>query len=103
MPAFNTNIFKLAQPAYLESHVHQAAEITEALNTNEQIRMDQAVKAYQRVKKNQITNSTFKKAMTSMGEDDVRQNKLDYLLLSKQVDALCSQLTDMDLQKNQSE
>ena len=103
MPAFNTNIFKLAQPAYLESHVHQAAEITESLNTNEQIRMDQAVKAYQRVKKNQITNSTFKKAMTSMGEDDVRQNKLDYLLLSKQVDALCSQLTDMDLQKNQSE
>ena len=32
MPAFNTNVFKLAQPAYLESHVHQAAEITEALN-----------------------------------------------------------------------
>ena len=22
MPAFNTNVFKLAQPAYLESHVH---------------------------------------------------------------------------------
>lgn len=32
MPAFNTNVFKLAQPSYLESHVHQAAEITEALN-----------------------------------------------------------------------
>ena len=45
--------------------------------------MDQAVKAYQKVKKNQITNSTFEKAMTTMGEDDVRQNKLDYLLLSK--------------------
>ena len=38
-----------------------------------------------------------------MGEDDVRQNKLDYLLLSKQVDALCSQLTDMELeQKDQA-
>lgn len=32
MPAFNTNVFKLAQPAYLESHVHQAAEVTEQLN-----------------------------------------------------------------------
>ena len=40
----------------------------------------------------QITNSTFKKVMTSIGEDDMRHNKLDYLLLSKQVDALCSQV-----------
>lgn len=60
--------------------------------------MDQAFKAYQKVKKNQITNSTFKKAMTTMGEDDVRHNKLDYLLLSKQVDALCSQLGDMGVE-----
>ena len=29
MPAFNTNVFNLAQPAYLESHVHQAAEVTD--------------------------------------------------------------------------
>lgn len=35
--------------------------------------------------------------MTSMGEDDVRHNKLDYLLLSKQVSALCSQLGDMGI------
>ena len=63
--------------------------------------MDQAVKAYQKVKKNQITNSTFKKAMTTMGEDDVRQNKLDYLLLSKQVDALCSQLGEMGIEAPQ--
>ena len=40
MPAFNTNVFKLAQPAYLESHVHQAAEVTEQLNQCEQQRMD---------------------------------------------------------------
>lgn len=26
MPAFNTNIFKLASSAYLESHVHSAIE-----------------------------------------------------------------------------
>ena len=59
--------------------------------------MDQAFKAYQKVKKNQITNSTFKKAMTGIGEEDMRQNKLDYLLLSKQVDALCSQVQDFGI------
>ena len=56
--------------------------------------MDNAFKAYQKVRKNQITNSTFKKVMTSIGEEDSRHNKLDYLLLSKQVDALCSQVGD---------
>ena len=64
MPAFNTNVFKLAQPAYLESHVHQAAEVTEHFNSSEGQRMEHAYKAYQKVKKNLITNSTFKKAMT---------------------------------------
>ncbi len=56
--------------------------------------MESAFKAYQKVRKNQITNSTFKKVMTSIGEEDARHNKLDYLLLSKQVDALCSQVGD---------
>jgi len=92
MPAFNTNVFKLAQPAYFESHVHQAAEVTEQFVASESYRMDQAFKAYQKVRKNQITNSTFKKVMTTIGEDDTRHNKLDYLLLSKQVDALCGQV-----------
>jgi len=32
MPAFNTNVFKLASPAYLESHVHHAADVSEKLN-----------------------------------------------------------------------
>lgn len=97
MPAFNTNVFNLAQPSYLESHIHQAAEVTNEFNQSESQRMDQAFKAYQKVKKNQITNSTFKKAMTSIGEDDMRHNKLDYLLLSKQVDALCSQVQDFGI------
>ena len=91
MPAFNTNVFKLAQPSYLESHVHQASIVTEAFNQSESNRMDQAFKAYIKVKKNQITNSVFKKAMTSIGEEDTRANKLDYLLLSKQIDSLCTQ------------
>ena len=45
--------------------------------------MDQAFKAYQKVKKNQITNSTFKKTMTFIGEEITNHNQLDYLLLSK--------------------
>ena len=97
MPAFNTNVFNLAQPSYLESHVHQAAEVTDQFNQSESARMDQAFKAYQKVKKNQITNSTFKKVMTGIGEEDMKQNKLDYLLLSKQVDALCSQVQDFGI------
>ena len=35
MPAFNTNMFKLASPAYLESHVHIACEEAENLNKHE--------------------------------------------------------------------
>ena len=35
MPAFNTNIFKLASPAYLETHVHTAAEVSEHFNYHE--------------------------------------------------------------------
>ena len=102
MPAFNTNVFKLAQPTYLESHVHSAAEITENFNQSESNRMEYAFKAYTKVKRGQITQTMFKKTMTNFGEDDMRQNKLDYLLLSKQVDALCSQVKDFNL-NNESE
>ena len=97
MPAFNTNVFKLAQPTYLESHVHSAAEITENFNSQEAQRMEHAFKAYTKVKRGQITQTMFKKTMTNFGEDDTKQNKLDYLLLSKQVDALCGQVKDFNL------
>ena len=50
MPAFNTNIFKLASPAYLESHVHTACEETENLNQFEQQKMDNVMKSYQKLK-----------------------------------------------------
>lgn len=94
MPAFNTNVFKLAQPSYLESHVHQAAEVTEQFNTHEASRMDSAFKAYMKVRKNQMTATMFKKSITNIGEESSRQNKLDYLLLAKQVDALTSQVAE---------
>jgi len=101
MPAFNTNVFKLASPAYIESHAHQAAEVTEMFNQSEQARMDQAFKAYSKVKKNLITNSNFKKVMTTIGEEDLRHNKLDYLLLAKQVDAFCEQTNDFGVAHHQ--
>ena len=63
--------------------------------------MDQAFKAYSKVKKNLITNSVFKKAMTQVGEQDKRINKLDYLLLAKQVDALTSQVSDYGISSEQ--
>ena len=59
--------------------------------------MDNAYKAYSKVKKNLITNSVFKKAMTQVGEQDKRINKLDYLLLAKQVDALSSQISEIGI------
>ena len=102
MPAFNTNVFKLASPACLESHVHQAAEVTDSFNQSETDRMDAAFKAYSKVRKNLITNSVFKKAMTQIGESDMRQNKLDYLLLAKQVDALCDQVSDYGISNEQA-
>lgn len=63
--------------------------------------MDQAFKAYTKVRKNQITNSVFKKAMTHIGDVDMRQNKLDYLLLAKQVDTLCSQVSDYGISNDE--
>lgn len=63
--------------------------------------MDQAFKAYSKVRKNLITNSVFKKAMTQIGEGDMRHNKLDYLLLAKQVDALCEQVGDYGMTPEQ--
>ena len=89
MPAFNTNIFKLASPAYLESHVHIACEEAENLNRHEQDRQDNVLKAYQKLKQNKINNSNFTKTVTQAIKEDTNVNKLDYLMLAKQVSALC--------------
>lgn len=60
--------------------------------------MDQAFKAFQKLKKKESNNYTsFRKTMTSLGQEDMRHNKLDYLLLSKQVDTLCSQVIDLGI------
>lgn len=59
MPAFNTNLFKLARPAYLESHAFQAAEVTDKVNYDRNVKFDAAEKAYAKLKKGQTgTNYT---------------------------------------------
>lgn len=98
MPAFNTNLFKLASPAYFESHVHTAAEMSENLNTYEQQRLDNVMKSFQKLKQNKINNSGFNKILTQAVKDDQQQNKLDYFMLAKQVDALCDQVLDTGIQ-----
>ena len=77
MPAFNVNIFKLATPEYLVSHVHSALEITESLNTQEGIRHDQLQKVLLKMRKHDSHA-----ALASAQAEDQHANKLDYFLLS---------------------
>jgi len=79
MPAFNTNIFKLATPDYLCSHVYEAVEATEDLTQNEASRQDSLMKAYQKLKQNKNTSN---KNMISAANEDATQNKLNYFLFS---------------------
>jgi len=79
MPAFNTNIFKLATPDYLCSHVYEAVEATEDLTQNEASRQDSLMKAYQKLKQK---SNTSNKNMISAANEDATQNKLNYFLFS---------------------
>jgi len=93
MPAFNTNLFKLINPDYFCSHVYQAVEATEALTQNEGQRQEQLMKAYQKLKPSSKDAKTIK-GMQQATSDDAEANKVNYFLLSQQVNALCSQLGD---------
>lgn len=52
MPAFNTNVFKLANSNYFCSHVHSAMEITEQLQITNKDRIDKLHTQVQRMRKN---------------------------------------------------
>lgn len=60
MPAFNTNVFKLAAQDYFCSHVHQACESTEQLTQNEAQRQEQLIKAYTKLKASSAKGSSSK-------------------------------------------
>ena len=52
MPAFNTNVFKLANSNYFCSHVHSTMEITEQLQITNKERIDKLQIQVQRMRKN---------------------------------------------------
>ena len=90
MPAFNTNLFKLAQPTYLESHAFQAAEVADKFNHELTAKFDNATKAYTKLKKGMAGSNLSSKQLAMITKEDVRANKMDFLLLSQQVDCLCN-------------
>ena len=56
------------------------------------------MKAYQKLKQSKINNSGFNKVLTQAIKEDQSQNKMEYLMLAKQVSALCEQVTDSGIQ-----
>lgn len=84
MPAFNTNVFKLASPNYFTSHVHSAMEITDQLTNVNKDRLEKLQLQVQRMRR-----SSAKNKEGQVKEADAEANKLDYFLLSKQVDSIC--------------
>lgn len=94
MPAFNTNVFKLVTPDYYCNHVYQAVTATEDLTVNETQRQEQLMKAYAKLKPQQKDGKSGMKGMQQAANDDADQNKVNYFLLSQQVNALCTQLEE---------
>lgn len=101
MPAFNTNMFKLAQQSYLEQHVYQATETADKFNNEQNFRYDMAYKSYGKLRKNLINNMSYSKMLGQIAREEtktrdemreVRSNKLDYIMLSNQIDNLCEQV-----------
>jgi len=78
MPAFNTNVFKLATPDYLCSHVYQAVQATEDLTQNEAQRQQSLMQAYQKLKMKKDT-----KGLIQAANDDAVTNKVNYFLFSQ--------------------
>lgn len=82
MPAFNTNVFKLAGQDYFCSHVHQACESTEQLTQNESQRLEQLIKAYTKLKASSAKASGRDKVVPQAATDDAVGNKVNHFLLS---------------------
>ena len=98
MPAFNTNLFKLSTPNYLCQHVHQASHASEQIVHYENYRQDSLVKSLQKLKgsskgKQEATTS----GVQSIAKEDLQSNRIDYFLLSQQVNNVCQQIDDIGL------
>lgn len=99
MPAFNTNVFKLATPDYLCSHVYQAVQATEDLTQNEAQRQQSLMQAYQKLKAKKDAST---KGLMQAANDDAAQNKMNFFLFSQQVSALCAQLDESGITQFES-
>ena len=56
MPAFNTNVFKLASQNYFTSHVHSAMEITDQLCTENKDRLEKLQTQVQKMRRSAAKN-----------------------------------------------
>ncbi|CDW81205.1 eukaryotic translation initiation factor 3 subunit h-like [Stylonychia lemnae] len=99
MPAFNTNLFKLATPQYLCNHVYQLNEATEEL-VFEQQRLEQQQRQMMKQQKRIIQKQG---GVSNAPIEDVITNKLDLFLLSRQVDELCNQINDCGIPDKEME
>lgn len=84
MPAFNTNVFKLASQNYFTSHVHSAMEITDQLTNVNKDRLEKLQMQVQKMRRSGARNKG-----EGVKEEDAKASKLDYFMLSKQVDSIC--------------
>ena len=96
MPAFNSNLFKLATPQYLCNHVYQLNEATDEL-IHEQQRLEQL----QRTVLKQHKKHQARTGGVAQMEDNT-YNKIDLFLLSRQVDELCNQINDSGISADEN-
>ncbi len=86
MPSFNTQLFKLATPEYLTQHVFTLNEVSDDFLV-EQARLDQHYKQVIKASKRQHK-------VDFIAQEDTESNKLDFILMGRQVDELFNQISD---------
>ena len=78
--------------------MYQATETADKFNNEQNFRYDMAYKSYGKLRKNLINNMSYSKMLGQIAREEtktrdemreVRSNKLDYIMLSNQIDNLC--------------
>jgi len=54
-------------------------------------------------KQGKMQNFQFYKTLNVVAKDELRQNRLDFLMLANQVDTLCDQIVDVGLPDGQTQ
>lgn len=96
MPAFNTNMFKLASSQYLCNHIYRANQTSEHLIYYENSRLESVQKnIHKMIRKEKKKDQEKEKSSTPAFE--AFDNQSDYFLLRKQVDEICSEVLSLDV------